>query len=112
MYSIIFKEKFYKILYNFLKSYRDVFKKLYSDTWIPNEHLLFQTYVESSDKIEEEIIDKIENYLQEKVIWYRLYETWEKSIKIFLKSFMLEVYFEEDEKEKIRFIEKILINKK
>jgi len=112
MYSVIFEDKFYEILYSFLKSYRNVFKKLYSDTWIPDENLLFETFVESSKRIEEEIIDKIEICLQEEVFWYRLYENWNKSIKIFLKRFMLEVFFEEDLEKKIRFIEDIKINKK
>jgi len=62
--------------------------------------------------MKKEIIYKIEKSLQEEIIWYRLYENWEKSIKIFLKSFMLEVFFEEDLDEEVRFIEEIKINKK
>ncbi|MDQ7009345.1 MAG: hypothetical protein Q9M94_03575 [Candidatus Gracilibacteria bacterium] len=111
MYSVIFEDEFHSSLYIFLESYKNVFKRLYSDTGIPEENLLFKTYIESSKKIEEEIIDKIEYYLQEEIVAYKILDG-KKSIKFFIKSFMLEVFYEEDMEEKIRFIEGIIINKK
>jgi len=113
MYKIIYEKKSELMVDIFLESYRNAFKRLYSDTWIENEFIFHNGYTENAILIKEEIRTKIKKYLVDKnVFWYKLYENWEKSIKIFLKSFMLEVFFEEDMDEKVRFIEEIKINKK
>ena len=112
MFKVIFWDRYYEQINIFLEWYKNSFKKLYTDTWIENEYLLHQWYIKNARKIKNEVKIETEKTLEQEIIWYKLYKNWEKSIKIFLKSFMLEVYFEEDEKEKIRFIEKIKINKK
>ena len=112
MLKIKFWKKYYEQINYFLEWYKKSFKKLYTDTWIDNEYFFHQWYIENARKIKNEVKLEIRKVLQEEVIWYRLYPNWEKSIKIFLKSFMLEVFFEEDVEEKIRFIEKIKINRK
>ena len=113
MFKIIFEKEAELMIDIFLEWYKNSFKRLYTDTWIENEYIFHNWYIENAIKIKEEIREKIRYYLlDDEVIWYRLYPNWEKSIKIYLKSFMLEVFFEEDIEEKIRFIEKIKINRK
>ncbi len=111
MHKIIYEKEAELMIDIFLVSYKNAFKRLYSDTWIDNEYIFHKWYLENAIKIKEEIREKIKlNLSWKEVFWYKLYENWEKSVKIYLKSFMLEIFFEEDDK--IRFIEKIIINKK
>ena len=113
MYKIIIEKQARNTIEKFILSYKNVFVERFFDSWIEDEEIIIGYYIHKWDSLEKEINAELKFKLSwKKVIWYRLYETWEKSIKIFLKSFMLEVYFEEDEKEKMRFVEKILINKK
>ena len=112
MYKIVYKKKSELMIDIFLESYRNTFKRLYSDTGIENEYIFHKGYIENAKKIKIEIKLEIRKVLQEEIVWYRLYDNSEKSVKIYLKIFMLEIYFEEDDEQKIRFIEKIIINKK
>ena len=111
MYRLEFEEKFSQKMDIFLESYRNIFKRLYSDTWIEDEDLLIRTYLENTEAIEKSIYSKIGEILLSDFVWYKILN-WKRSIKIFLKSFMLEIFYEEDIQEKIRFIENIEINKK
>ena len=112
MYNIIYKDESLIIIRKFSLWYINSFISLYSDSGLENELEILQNYDKIWYELRKEIKTKInDNLSQKEVFWYKLLN-WEKSIKIYLKSFMLEIYFEEDEKEKIRFIEKIIINKK
>ncbi len=111
MYRLEFEEKFSKKMDTFLESYRNIFKRLYLDSWIEDEDLLIKTYLENAEAIEKSIYSKIDDILIPDFVWYKILD-WKKSIKIFLKSFILEVFYQEDTQEKIRFIENIEINKK
>ncbi len=113
MLKVIIEEVFYQKLSKFFTSYKNVFKSLYSDTWIIEEEILYEAYHKTANQMEESVINEIYKKLSEETIfWYKLYEDWQKSVKIFLKSFMLEIFYEEDLDEKIRFIENIKISKK
>ncbi len=113
MFKIIIKNRFRDKLDDFLLSYTRIFKSLYSDTWIINEELLFETYEKSAKQMKNFILAEIDDTFSiETIFWYKLYGDWQKSVKIFLKSFMLEIFYEEDLDEKIRFIENIKISKK
>lgn len=112
MLKVKFWKKYYEQVNYFLKWYKNSFKNLYTDTWIDNEYFFHKWYIENAKKIKNEVKLEIIKTLEEEIIWYRLYDNWKKSIQIYIKSFMLEVFFEEDIEEKIRFIENIIINKK
>jgi len=113
MYKIIIDKEARSTIEDFILSYKNIFKKRFFDSWIEDEEIIIWFYIQKWDLLEKEINAKITfNLSSDNVIWYRLYSNWEKSIKIHLKSFMLEVFFEEDVEEKVRFIEKIKINKK
>ena len=111
MYKIIIDDLFHDILDDFFISYRNIFKNLYTDTGIPDEYMLYETYEQTSKKMKDNIMAEIDNILIPDFVWYKILD-WKRSIKIFLKSFMLEIFYEEDIEEKIRFIENIEINKK
>ena len=113
MYKIIVEPKAKETLDNFISSYKNIFKKRFFDSGIENEDIIIWFYIQKWELIRKEIDLEIKLLLSSnEIFWYKLYENWEKSVKIYLKSFMLEVYFEEDDEERIRFIEKIIINKK
>jgi len=113
MYKIIIDKEVRITIENFILSYKSVFEKRFFDSGIEDEEIIIWFYIQKWDLLEKEINAKITfNLSNDEIFWYKLYENWEKSIKIFLKSFMLEVFFEEDVDEKVRFIEEIKINKK
>jgi len=112
MYKIIVEEKSKKVLEKFIDSYKNIFRDRFFDSGIEDEDILIWFYIQKWDLIREEIYAEIKFQLSwEEIFWYKILN-WNKSIKIFLKSFMLEVFFEEDLENKIRFIEDIKINKK
>ncbi len=98
---------------SFAESYKNIFIRLYYDSWLDNEYQFIAEYMDKWDELRENIKIQIHEKLSEETIfWYKLYGDWQKSVKIFLKSFMLEIFYEEDLDEKIRFIENIKISKK
>lgn len=112
MFRIIYSDSVNQKITDFIKSYRSTFENLYFDTGLFNLDVIINSYIAKWNSLEKEIIIKLEKILYEnEIFWYKL-TNWQKSIKIFLKSFMLEIFYEEDFEEKIRFIEKIIINKK
>jgi len=112
MFNIFYDYKSEDVIYSFIESYENVFRRLYSDTWIEDEYFFHKSYIERAIWIRNEIKIKIKEKLWgEEIFWYKILD-WNKSIKIFLKSFMLEVFFEEDLEKKIIFVEDIKINKK
>ncbi len=113
MHKIIYSYNSEYLIDKFLYGFRSWYEKLYSDTWIENEYLIKDSYIALTKSMKEFIRKQIyEKLSEETIFWYKLYEDWQKSVKIFLKSFMLEIFYEEDLDEKIRFIENIKISKK
>ncbi len=113
MYKIEYTWLSREIIANFIIGYKNIYKNLYFDTWIIWVDEIISCYIKKWNEIEKEISCLISDKLsKETIFWYKLYEDRQKSVKIFLKSFMLEIFYEEDLDEKIRFIENIKINKK
>ena len=108
MYNVIFSENAYFKLDNFIDSFKSNFIKIYTDTWIYDEKLIRDSYIELWDRFNNLIVDKINDIFIEQTI-FLISET--KSNLLFttisINNFRLFVYYVEDKNSKNRFIEDI-----
>jgi len=110
MYKIKYNYNSIEKLNNFIIWFKDVYKNLYFDTGLFNLDTIIDSYIKKWDELDFEIRYKIRKNLSEKeVFWYKIINN-KKSIKIYLKSFMLEIFYIEEWD--YRLIENIVINKK
>ncbi len=110
MYKIKYNYKSLEKLNNFILSFKNIYKELYFDTGLFNLDIIIESYIKKWDDLDFEIRYKIRKNLSEKeVFWYKIKNN-KKSIKIYLKSFMLEVFYKDNLN--YRTIEDIVINKK
>ena len=113
MYKLIYEPKSYFQLDNFINSYKEVFKKIYFDTWIYTENLIINTYIEAWEKLREEISNLIQSKISSDIVlWKKISENEQYSIVISLWNYRLFIDYSENIQEKIRYIENIEIYKK
>jgi hypothetical protein len=113
MFSVVFSEKAYAQLDGFIDSFKWVFVKMYTDTWIFDEALIQNSYIELWDRFNDLIVDNINNtFVQETLFWISKTESGLLFITISINNFRLFVYYSEDRESKIRFIEDIEFFKK
>ena len=113
MFNVIFSRKSELKIEKFILSYKNNFLSLFSDTWIYNEEIIIQNYINLSNNFHKEILDKIENYLSNsQVYWYKVINQRLKWIYIKIKSFLIFVEYEEKRRSKIRIVKNIIFNKK
>lgn len=111
MYNVIFSAKVHTKIHKFIDSYKEVFLKTFTDTWIYYENLIKESYIETSKKFQREIYNSIESNLKEKIIAKKIIKNSFQTI-VLVWNYRLFVDFEEDNQDKIRFIENIEFNKK
>lgn len=81
---------------------------MYTDTWIYDEELICNSYINMWDKFYESILKKINDiFIQETIYW--ISKTSEELLytTISINNFRLFVYYSEDKKLKNRYIEDI-----
>lgn len=108
MYNIVFSENSYNKLDGFIDWFTTTFIKMYTDTWIYDEELICNSYINMWDKFYDMILQKI-NYIFIQEIIYGISKTSEGLLYtiISINNFRLFVYYSEDKKSKKRFIEDI-----
>ena len=108
MFSIKFSENAYSKLDSFIDSFKSNFIKIYTDTWIFDEKLICDSYIELWDRFNDLIVDKInEIFIENTILWISETEAKLLFITILVNNFRLFIYYTEDKKSKIRFIENI-----
>jgi len=108
MYNINISENSYNKLDSFIDWFTSTFIKMYTDTWIYDEELICNSYIEMWDRFYDLILEKINDiFIQEKIYW--IFTTSEKLLytTISINNFRLFIYYSEDKKSKNRFIEDI-----
>lgn len=67
MYKHIYTTKSYSKIERFISSYKKIFMDLYYDTWLYNEEMIINNYIQTSDKLFDLIKVKIkEEFEKEK----------------------------------------------
>ena len=113
MYKIIINDLVNIKIDNFINSYTNTFLERFNDTWIFDEYIITQKYKEQSLKLNNDIYLSIQEKLsEENIYWYRLNSKNNKECIIFIWNYMIVLWYKENEKEKIRILEYININKK
>ena len=108
MFSIVFSENAYSQLDWFIDSFKGVFVKMYTDTWIFDEKLIQNSYIELWDRFNDLIVNNINRiFIQETILWISKTEIGLLFTTISINNFRLFVYYTEDKKSKTRFIENI-----
>ena len=101
MFKINYSEDSLNSVYEFISNLKDYYKKIYFDTWLVNEDQIVLWYVEKTDKLFDEIIDKIEDNIDKWVFWVVLDNKFKLTIKVRSYSIIIiikrntEVYIEE-----------------
>lgn len=111
MYSVILSKKVQEKIYEFIKSYKNSFLKLFTDTWIFYEDKIRESYVDSSKKFQREIYIGINEKLKEDIIWKKIETSW-YSCMFTVWNYRLKVIYSENREEKLRIIEDVEFNKK
>ena len=108
MYQVIIPENVHSIIDNFILSYRNVFVKLFNDTWLSSENEIIENYVLRSKKFQREIYYSVNDLLkEEKILWYSTLENKNFEITTIVWNYRLFIEYWEDNDDKIRFVENI-----
>ncbi len=113
MYKIIYSHKSYIQIDNFINSYKEWFIRMFSDTWIDNEDLIINSYIQIWNNFYKNIIDNIKKTFQvNSILWKHKSEKWETFIIISVNNYRLFIYYKENNNLKERYIESIEFFKK
>lgn len=112
MFKVFLSDEVLFLIDNFIDSYRNKFLKRFIDTWIFNENLIRNNYIEISKELRNNIYDEIHLKLeQEKILWAIIKEN-EKSVFIRIWNYKILVFYRENLDNNIRFVDKVEFYKK
>lgn len=107
-----FKSQALSELKSFIRHYEEAFYELYRDTGIWSENLIIQTYEENAKKLYLQILHEIESKLsKKKVLGYKFIGLWQE-LNFYVDNRLVIIYYSQDFKNQIRFIESISIDRK
>ena len=113
MHSIIIKQRVYDNIDLFINSYRNMYLNIYDDTWIEDENLIRNNYVQTSKKLKFLIFQKLEKcFMSELILWKRIWDDGSTSVSLVIWNYRVFIDYLEDLTEKIRYIENIEFYKK
>lgn len=113
MYKIKYSNEAFIQIDNFINSYKNIFKRIYLETWIHDENLIINNYFEIGDKLSKNIKKSIENsFDKELVLWKSIEESKNEFVIISTNNFKLFVYYSYKKDLKERYIENIEFFKK
>ncbi len=112
MLKLRFKSQALSELKSFIRNYEEAFYELYKDTGIWSEDLIIQTYQESARKLFLQILQEIESKLGKKqVLGHKSLGSWQE-LDFYVGNRLIIVYYSQDLKNKVRFVESISIDRK
>ena len=112
MMKLRFRSQALSELKSFIRNYEEAFYELYRDTGIWSEDLIIQIYQENARKLYLQILQEIEDKLgKKKVLGHKSLELWQE-LDFYVGNRLIFVYYSQDFKNKIRFIESISIDRK
>lgn len=112
MLKLRFKLQALSGLKSFIRNYEEAFYELYGDTGIWSENLIIQTYKESARKLYSQILQEIESKLGKKqVLGRKSLGLWQE-LDFYIGNRLIVVFYSQDLKNKVRFIESIYIDRK
>ncbi len=108
MFNIRYSYEAYSQIDSFINSYKNIFLKLYSDTWIEDEDLIIKNYVDIWNKFYLNIKTVLENTFKHEVVFWKSIDKDNKNyITISINNFRLFVHYTESISLKERYIENI-----
>ncbi len=112
MIKLRFKSQALSELKSFIRHYEEAFYELYKDTGIWSEDLILKTYQESARKLYLQILQEIESKLGKKqVLGHKPFGLWQE-LDFYIDNRLIIVYYSQDLKNKIRFVESVSIDRK
>lgn len=113
MYKVLIIDSTYSQIDNFINSFSSNFVKMYTNTWMHDEDLIQNSYIELWERLRELIIMNIKDkFIVDTILWTHISEWWKQYITISINNFRLFVYYIEEREENLRIIENIEIFKK
>ena len=112
MYKVIKSKEVLIQIDTFISNYLEKFLFLYEDTWLENQDLIEENYINTSIALKQEILQSLENKLENNILWKKVSEDNQLSVIISVWNYRLFVDFSEEESQKLRIIENIEFYKK
>ena len=113
MYKVILSDEFWSRLEKFIRSYSLIFEKLYTDTWIENEHIIVENYKRTAEQFKKEILKELFQAFSEKLVFGRKINSDNTfSFILYERSFVVIIHYTEDTHTQTRYLETILFTKK
>ena len=113
MFNIKYSQEAYENLDNFINSYKNVFIKLYTDTWIDDEKIIIQNYIALWNALYTKIKGKIIHILTpDIVLWFSKKGNIEKYCITQIDNIRIFIHYTENVNKKERNIEKLEFHKK
>lgn len=111
MYKVIVTDFILNKIDIFIEWYLNTFLSLIEDSGIYNEHIIKNNYIEISQEFKSNIIESIKESFKEEIIWKKILKNAFQTT-VLVWNYRLFVDFEEDNQDKIRFIENIEFHKR
>lgn len=113
MYKVVIIDSTYFKIDKFINSFSSNFVKMYTNTWMYNEDLIQDSYIELWERFRELIISNIKNkFINENILWTHISELWNQYTTISINNFRLFIYYIEEKENNLRIIEDIEIFKR
>jgi len=113
MHKLIFTNNSRDIIKGFITSYKNNFLNRFTDTWIYYEDLIKQNFVNNSKKFYNDIRNNVIIILgKEKILWYKKLNNWNKQTSIVVWNYRIFIEYFDNKLKNIRYIEKLVFNKK
>lgn len=112
MIKLQIKEQALNDLKRFIHQYEEAFFELYHDSGVWNEDLIIESYRESAQKLYLTILKEIQNRLTPNKILGRKTLSDSHELYFHVGDRLIIVYYSEQLKRKIRFVESIAIDRK
>jgi len=112
MVNLKFKPQALSELKSFIRHYEEAFYELYKDSGVWSEDLIISIYKESARKLYSDILQEIEKRLTKKRIFGRKSLSSWNELDFYIGNRLIIVYFSQDIKNNVRFVESIAIDRK
>jgi len=68
MYKVILKDTFIESVSVFIRSYSEIFEKLYSDTWIANEDIIVENYRQAWREFKNQVFQEVDRIFSQEFV--------------------------------------------
>ncbi len=112
MFELHLRELAISEIKSFIRSYEEGFFTLYRDSGIWAEELIIENYRQAARELSQRIFDGIQAHLVGKLVLGRKIKSNWLELGFYIGDRLITVYFSEDNKNKVRWVESVGIDRK